>query len=507
MSVILVFPNTLYAQVPVAGFDHVYVVEEPLYFRAANLKPHKLKLAYMRACMMAWYKQFKKPGVSYIEYDSVGDYEFLKSAEEITFYDPLDVMLVTKLTKIAKRLKLKVTIWRDLPNFIATADDLESYARRKTYSHKTFYDAMKKKEDVLTGWKNMDKENRSALPISTTVPAPPLYSPGPFRKEAIEYIQAHPKFKDHVGECDAKPVGNAKGLHVLRGYPVTFAEAKEHLVDFIKNRLHDFGKYQDAIVEDHVLLFHSGLSCVLNNGLLLPRDVVQEVLMYAEAHEIPENSTEGFIRQVLGWREYMRFVYTVVGRDEEAGAGATGATEAAGVTEANHWKAERKLNWDVWHGKLPSGLTPLDVEIKKCIDNAYSHHIVRLMIFLNVFIMCKVHPDEVIRWFMECCAIDAYPWVMWSNIYAMGWFDPRFMKKPYISTSRYVLTMSDYGKGDWMAVWDSMFYGFIHTNESLFTGSSRIYMRNLKAFKDKSKEDRNAILKRYEIIVNTLTTK
>ena len=445
----LIFPNTLYKdfQTKIKGFKGDVLIIEDIY----DFKVHELKIAYTRACVMAFCDFLNSTKVQII-----ADLTYLNKYDKVSFYDPLDVSLMTKIGILSKENGFELEVWNDLPNFIADQHDLDYYGKRSSFSHKTFYDAMKRKLKVLTDWKNMDIENRESIPQETDIPQTPIYT--------SKYYK-----------------GNKK----LQQYPITFEDAKKHLQTFIRTKLFNFGRFQDAISTDP-FLFHSNLSCVLNNGLLLPKEVIDEVLKYAKKNRIPDNSVEGFIRQVLGWREYMRFVYTK-------------------VNGSNHWQAKRKINWDVWYGRVSSGIIPLDIEIKKCLDNAYAHHIVRLMVFLSILVMCKADPMDIVKWFMVSCSIDAYPWVMYSNIYAMGWYDPRFMKKPYISTSRYILKMSNYKKGDWCKLWDSLFYGFISENENLFIGTSRVYMMNLKTFQKKKKQEQDDILKTYHEIVNKLT--
>lgn len=165
------------------------------------------------------------------------------------------------------------------------------------------------------------------------------------------------------------------------------------------------------------------------------------------------NSLEGFVRQVLGWREFIRGIYHVVGSKQRT---------------TNYWGFTRKIPQSFYDGT--TGIVPLDNVIQKLVKTGYSHHIERLMVLSNFMLLCEFDPDEVYRWFMEMY-IDAYDWVMVPNVYGMGQFaDGGLMcTKPYISGSNYVLKMSDYKKdGKWTEIWDGLFWRFMHVHRDFF---------------------------------------
>jgi deoxyribodipyrimidine photolyase-related protein len=470
-SCFLVFPTHLYENDIVvqnaSSWDDVYVIEEPLFFYDSKERPyktHKLKIAYMRACMKN-YVDYLKPhlkNVHYIDWNQAKTFK-TSSFTQVHCYDPLDVILEARL----KKTYPNITIHRELPNFIASSKDVDVYGKRRTFSHKTFYDLMKNKLDILQNTPNYDQENREQLPSSVQPPIP-LKFRNTHYQEAIDYVCRHSQFKNHPGTCS---------FDTLSSYPCTFKDAQANLEFFIKHRLHSFGMYQDAIHDQHSFLFHSNLSSQLNVGILTPHQIVK--IVYRHQKNTAMNNIEGFLRQVIGWREYMRFIYTM--RNEH-------------TLPTNHWKATQKLRWDVWYGRQTTAIDPLTTEIKKCIEYGYAHHIVRLMVFLNIMVLCDVHPQQIIKWFMECCAIDAYTWIMHGNIYAMGWYDTRFMKKPYISTSRYMLTMSNYKKGSWCKEWDALFYVFLHRHQQDLIRTSKVYLRNLRYFEKKDPKEQASII-------------
>jgi deoxyribodipyrimidine photolyase-related protein len=257
-------------------------------------------------------------------------------------------------------------------------------------------------------------------------------------------------------------------------YPINRAEALDWLQKFLLQRLNEFGPFEDAIVRGETFLHHSVLTPMLNIGLLTPREVIDHTLQFAEQHDVPMNSLEGFIRQVLGWREYIRMVYEWKGRLERT---------------RNYWGFKRKIPRDYWIGT--TGIEPVDDTIRKVRETGYCHHIERLMIAGNYMLLNEFDPDEVYRWFMELF-IDAYDWVMVPNVYGMSQFaDGGLMAtKPYISGSNYVLKMSNHAKGPWQETWDLLFWRFIDHHRSFFQGNPRLNMmvRTLDKMPDEKRQ-------------------
>jgi deoxyribodipyrimidine photolyase-related protein len=157
----------------------------------------------------------------------------------------------------------------------------------------------------------------------------------------------------------------------------------------------------------------------------------------------------------------------------------------------NHYN--RITNWNIWYKGL-TNIYPIDNEIKKCLNNCgYSHHIIRLMIFLNFFILLKIHPDDIYKWFMEIVSLDAYEWIMKTNIYCLGYFYKQSTRKLYISSSNYIISMSDYKKDEWCSIWNNLFYNHLYNlnkNKEL----PPIYYRNLMYFNNKSHKDKKDII-------------
>ena len=222
----------------------------------------------------------------------------------------------------------------------------------------------------------------------------------------------------------------------------------------------EFGVYEDAIVKEEHILNHSLLSPLINIGLLNPSEVIENAIDYAKSNDVPINSTEGFVRQILGWREFIRGVYEVKGTEERT---------------KNFWNLKRKIPSSFYDGS--TGIKPVDDVIKKINKTAYAHHIERLMILGNFMVLCEFDPDDVYQWFMELF-IDAYDWVMVPNVYGMSLFaDGGLMStKPYISSSNYIMKMSNYSKGNWQEVWDGLFWTFMDKHRNFFESNPRLGM-------------------------------
>jgi len=222
----------------------------------------------------------------------------------------------------------------------------------------------------------------------------------------------------------------------------------------------EFGTYEDAIVSESSILNHSVLTPMLNIGLITPQEIIHKTIIYAESNNIPINSTEGFIRQIIGWREFIRGVYQARGSDQRT---------------CNFWNFNKKIPRSFYNGT--TGIYPIDQTIKKVLRTGYCHHIERLMVLGNFMVLCEFDPNEVYRWFMELF-IDAYDWVMVPNVYGMSQFADGGLlsSKPYISGSNYLMKMSDYKKGAWQEIWDGLFWRFMDTNRAFFKQNPRLGM-------------------------------
>ena len=226
---------------------------------------------------------------------------------------------------------------------------------------------------------------------------------------------------------------------------------------FLKTSFNDFGPYEDAIDKEQTFLFHSVLSPYINLGLITPDEILDKAVEHFNENDTHYASVEGFVRQLAGWREFMRGIYHNFD------------------LEKNHFGQNRKMK-DCWYTG-ETGIPPLDDSIKKALKHGYTHHIERLMILGNLMLMTGLDPKEVYKWFMEMY-VDSSDWVMTPNVYGMSQFAEGgiFATKPYISGSNYILKMSNYKKGLWCDTVDGLYWNFISKNRNTFENNSRMGM-------------------------------
>jgi deoxyribodipyrimidine photolyase-related protein len=222
----------------------------------------------------------------------------------------------------------------------------------------------------------------------------------------------------------------------------------------------EFGDFEDAILREEIIINHSVISPMLNIGLLTPDQIITQLIAFSRENGVPINSLEGFIRQVIGWREFIRGIYISKGTEERT---------------KNYWAFDKKIPASFYDGT--TGILPIDETIKKILKTGYCHHIERLMVLGNFMLLCEFDPDEVYRWFMELF-IDSYDWVMVPNVYGMSQYaDGGLMSsKPYVSGSNYLMKMSDYPKGEWQEVWDALFWRFLDKQRVFFLKNPRLSM-------------------------------
>ena len=474
-KIFLVFPNNLFYSFPKEFKEsHVFLVEEALFFKI--LPFHKQKLVFHRASMKNYFVFLKKKGikVSYIDSTSYFSdvYKLIlnlgkkyKINEVITF-DPVDDWLEKKIKKAVNLVKLRLT-FIDNPLFINTKNDLLDYfTKNKRYFQTEFYIAQRKKLSLLIdkfsqpfgGSWTYDKENRKSYPKNKKPPNVSFLPIDDFYQEAISYVEKN--FSKNVGEINKNFL-----------LPKNHNEANLFFDDFLKKRIFDFGPYQDAILKDNLLINHSLLSPLLNVGLILPKQVIEKTLQHYFEKKTPLNSVEGFLRQIVGWREFICGVYRFKGRYQRT---------------RNFFNFKKKMPEAFFEGD--TGIEPFDNTVKKIKKYGYCHHIERLMILGNFFLLCEIDPDEVYRFFMTYF-IDAYDWVMVPNVYGMSQYaDYGLMStKPYFSSSNYILKMSDYQKGDWALVWDGLFWRFLIRHKDLLSENPRMKFIIQLALKKKEK--------------------
>jgi deoxyribodipyrimidine photolyase-related protein len=487
----ILFPHQLFEQNPLASScDIIYLVEECLFFRQYNF--HKQKIAFHRASMQFYEVYLKSKNIKVVYIDAFSEladvrklipYLKKQGTESFQYIDTTDYWLEKRISKVSKAHWVE-PIKKTTSLFLNSSAEIAAYfSGRQRMFQTDFYKYQRQSRKILLetstkpvgGKWSFDDENRLKYPKGKTAPHTNFLKPNEFYTEAAAYTERY--FPANYGELNTGFI-----------FPSTHAESKTWLADFFKLRFAEFGAYEDAIVANEKILHHSLLTPMLNTGLLTPQFIVNEALLYASNNEVPLNSLEGFIRQVIGWREFIRAVYELKGTKERT---------------KNYWGFTRKIPASFWNGT--TGIEPVDSTIKKVLATGYCHHIERLMVLGNFMLLCEFDPDEVYRWFMELF-IDAYDWVMVPNVYGMSQFaDGGMMStKPYISGSNYLMKMSDYKKGEWQKVWDGLFWRFMHTHRDFFMQNPRLGMLvgsfdKMPEFKQKAHLDNaNRFLNRLE---------
>ena len=487
----LIFPNQLFKHTDlVENTFSVVLLEEDLFFTQYPF--HKQKLLYHRASMKAYAQYLEKRGKEVMYVDAISPMSSLdslfselkaKGVEKVLTYDPVDNYLQKRLKKASGLTGIELDCF-DNPLFLNNRESLDEFFKegKKRYFHNDFYIQQRKRMEILLdpsggplgGKWSYDADNRKKYPRKKEAPQITWPKANDFFEEAYDYVEAN--FSNNYGHLNKDLV-----------YPYTFDMASTWLDQFLEERFDEFGVYEDAMVEDEGILNHSVLTPMMNVGLISPKEVIDRAISYAAENEIPLNSLEGFIRQIIGWREFIRGYYELLGTESRT---------------RNYWGFKRKIPKSFYTGD--TGIAPLDKVIKRLLDTSYNHHIERLMVLGNFMLLCEFDPDEVYRWFMEMY-IDAYDWVMVPNVYGMSQFsDGGLMAtKPYISGSNYLMKMSNFKKGEWQKTWDGLFWRFMHVHRSFFTKNPRLGML-VKMFDKMAEEKKEAHLEAAERYLTSL---
>lgn len=453
----LVYPHQLFAQHPgVRRGDIVLLVEDPLFFRQYLF--HRQKLVYQRATLQNYAVDLRQAGyqveiITSRELSTTADVVRtlqLRGITRVRYVDPCDDWLTQRLTAALAAAAIASEVLPD-PHFLTPASEISRWtAARQKFFFTDFYITQRKRLNVLLtedgrpvgGKWSFDPDNRKKLPRGLPIPA-------------VQFPDEHPAAttaREEVG----REFPTAPGSDLACRYPTTRAAALDGLHDFLTRRFAAFGDYEDAISREQAILFHSLLTPALNVGLISPAEIVTAALEHRD--RVPLNALEGFVRQIIGWREYMRLVYLVCGRRQRT---------------RNFWGHSRQMPDSFYTGT--TGIVPVDVVIRRVLDRAWCHHIERLMILGNFMLLCEIHPDAVYRWFMELF-VDAYDWVMVPNVYGMSQHADGGLitTKPYISGSSYVLKMSDFPRGDWCPIWDALYWRFVDRHRDFFEQNPRM---------------------------------
>jgi len=428
-------------------------------------KHHKLKILMFLWAMRQYRDELVENGYT-VYYYSIEDKNFKISYEDkllaaikkykiekINYFEIEDHFFEDNFNKFIIKNKIKTKLIQNPMFLLSRAKFVEfAHTQKNLIRMASFYQKMRIKMSILIdentkpigGKWSYDEENRKKIPQNINIPEKPSLTNNNDINDLKNKINLI--FKDHPGSAD------------YLWMPTNRQEALKWMDKFFKTKFHNFGIYEDAIIDNNNFLFHSALSPIINMGLLTPDEIIQKAVNFSKQESVPLNSLEGFIRQIIGWREFIRGIYHYKGREEK---------------KSNFWQHNRRLTSDWYEGT--TGIIPLDDVIKDCLKYGYTHHIPRLMIVCNIMNLCRIHPDEIYKWFMEMF-VDSSDWVMVPNVYGMGTFADGgiFATKPYSCGSNYILKMSNYKRGDWCEIVDGLYWKFMSDNLSFFKSNHRL---------------------------------
>ena len=400
---------------------------------ATSVKHHKKKIAFLFSAMRHFAQELERDGfkVSYVKIDHPKNTHSFEtelqralkrySPKSILITEPSEHRVRDLIKSWNKKLDCDVVTVPD-DRFLCSPSEFQNWAKdRKQLRMEYFYRTLRRKYDVLMdgdkpegGAWNYDKDNRLPPQTELEIPEPYMETADTVTKEVMDSVEK--RFSDHFG--DMLP------FH----YAVTRDGALKALDNFIQTRLINFGRFQDAMLSGQPWMFHSHISLYLNCGLLNPLECIRKAEIAYHEGQAPLNSVEGFIRQILGWREYVKGIYDMKMPD---------------YVRENYLGAKRALPDFYWSAKTQMNC------LKHCVtetrQNAYAHHIQRLMVLGNFALIAGLHPDEVNEWYHLVYA-DAYEWVELPNVTGMVLFADGgiLASKPYAASGAYINKMSNY---------------------------------------------------------------
>jgi deoxyribodipyrimidine photolyase-related protein len=442
---------------------------------------HKLKILLFLSSMRSFRDELKSKKFNIIYHDVEKNFNLSyekklekiikeKKIKEVNFFEIEDKFFEKKILNTLKKNACKINQIKS-PMFLTNRDEFKSYlSKNKRPFMANFYKIVRSKLDILMNqdgtpkgkkW-SFDEDNRKKLPKEINIPTILKI------KETKETV----KLKKFIDTTFANHPGKTENFW----FPTTRQDTQKWLNQFLKERLKLFGDYEDSVTEKSNIVFHSALSPLINIGLITPEEIIEKLKKFES--KIPINSYEGYLRQIIGWREFMRGIYQNF--DER-------------LETTNFFNHNRRMKNNWYKGN--TGLPPLDHAITNALDYGWSHHIERLMILANVMNLCEINPKQVYKWFMEMF-VDSSDWVMAPNVYGMGLFSDGgiFATKPYICGSSYFLKMMHFKKGPWCDVMDGLYWRFIDKNKKFFSKNPRLSMM-VRVSEKMNQERKSRILK------------
>jgi deoxyribodipyrimidine photolyase-related protein len=487
----ILFPNQIFDEeilrtIPDWKKEHFILWEDPLFYgirpdsdASSSLSLNKLRIVYQKWLWNNYIEYLQKRGVQVkiIPFEEIATKQkslqvirgLVKNATApVCCFDPEDLVL-------KKRWKNLPIQWINSPMFLATSKDLDTYMKShgssKKLQHSHFYQYMK--QNVLISLfphikipDSKDIENRKPLPNDFPLPKLP-YSL--IKQDVPKSLQhaitwCHLRFPKNYGPANLQEAVETYLVHL----PSNSKEAFLWWVNFRKQRFAMFGPYEDAIHSQQPILFHSFCAMLLNFGLLTPGQILKDVFQHYTFNQKPEliSSIEGFVRQLAGWREYSRLYYRYVSPE---------------IYRKNIFQHSEKLGKE-WYVPSETSLPPIVQEaVKDAWNTGYLHHIRRLMVVSNYMNLTYIDPEEVYTWMYEF-SLDSWEWVMVFNVYSMGtWSDEGYaMRKPYVSSPNYLLTMSNTSSGPWVQEWKKKYDMYLQKHKNILRHTIYAYQLEKK---------------------------
>ncbi len=466
-----------------ANKDSDIVVMAEVADEATYVQHHPKKIALIFAAMRKFAARLRDDGwdVRYTELDDTDNCgsipgELLRRADETGAKEVIATQCGEwRLINALEDMPLKLTVHPDT-RFVASLDEFNDWAEgRKSLRMEYFYREMRRKTGLLMedgepagGKWNFDHDNRKPAPDAVDFNGPMEFTPDDTVEEVLDLVEAR--------------FGNSFGTLRPFWYATDQGQARRALSHFIKHALPKFGDFQDAMLDDNRFLYHSVISAYINIGLLDPLEVCQAAEQAWKDGDAPINAVEGFIRQIIGWREYVRGIYLREGPD---------------YPRRNALNHQRKLPEFFWTADTKMRCVAKAVEQTR--DEAYAHHIQRLMVTGNFALLAGINPHEVHEWYLRVY-IDAFEWVEAPNVVGMSQFadDGIIASKPYVSSGSYIDKMSDHCKacdykvkdktGENACPFNLLYWHFMDRHRDKFGGNPR--MGQMYATWDRMKDDR-----------------
>ena len=457
--------------------DHLFFICEDFQL-CTYQKHHKQKILLFLSAMRSFADELKKKKFEVI-YKSIEERDFKESyvdklfkeiekenVKEISMFEVEDKFFEKLLLESLKELKLN---YLKSPMFLSSRDDFKTYLnqvkkpfmanfyKKQRVDHNILVDSNKK---PVGGKWSFDDENRKKLPKEIDLPEKFTFKETQHTKDLKEIVEK--TFSNHPG--------NTKSFWTCTNRKDT----ESYLDYFLDKKIENFGDYEDAVDQRDSILFHSALSPQINLGLLTPEEIISKI----KSKTISKiNSHEGYIRQLIGWREFIRGIYQNFDKK----------------LEKSNFFNHKKVMKETWYTGT-TGLVPLDYSINNAIEYGWTHHIERLMILCNIMNLSEINPKEVYKWFMEMF-IDSSDWVMSPNVYGMGLFSDGgiFATKPYICGSSYFLKMMHFKKGSWCDIMDGLYWRFIDKHKDFFLSNPRLSMM-VRILEKMNEERKNKII-------------